>query len=152
MVPPTKYQQKCTNSVAVHAKILLTFCDVPTEYLEWIQLTDQVELPESDDGITGPILIAIPGFPFWDSVQTQVFVSIPEPLLKLIVHSYILKTDWDQWTNILWNWLQQFLQPRLPGQLLHQHPLPGGPILGRRRHQGWKWGHLLPDLPNWRRD
>ena len=46
----------------------------PADYLEWIELSNAMELPESDDGTTGPITIPTPGFPFWDSVQTQLYV------------------------------------------------------------------------------
>ena len=44
------------------------------DYLEWITLSNPVLLQESDDGTTGPINIPTPGFPFWDSVQTEVYV------------------------------------------------------------------------------
>lgn len=45
-------------------------------YLEWITLSNSVVLPESDDGTTGPVNIPTPGFPFWDSVQTDIYVRI----------------------------------------------------------------------------
>lgn len=44
-------------------------------YLEWIPLGDDAQtLPETDDGTSEAIAIPQPGFPFWDSVQTQVYV------------------------------------------------------------------------------
>jgi hypothetical protein len=61
--------------VLVFSVLLASTSAQSTDYLEWIQLSSPFELPESDDGITGPITIATPGFPFWDSVQTQVFIG-----------------------------------------------------------------------------
>ena len=134
----------------------------PADYLEWIELSNAVRLPESDDGTTGPITIPTPGFPFWDSVQTQLYVcniiffysyplclclcvrkrwhgllssldlySYPLCLClcvrkrwhgllsSLDLYSYPLclclcAPDWDKRTAIIWNWLQQLLQPAVP--------------------------------------
>ena len=107
----------------------------PADYLE---LSNAVRLPESDDGTTGPITIPTPGFPFWDSVQTQLYVcniiffySYPLCLClcvrkrwhgllsSLDLYSYPLclclcAPDWDKRTAIIWNWLQQLLQPAVP--------------------------------------
>ena len=59
--------------VVIIMNLLVAFS---VEYLEWIELPNAEVLPESDDGITGPITISSPGFPFWDSVQTQVYVCL----------------------------------------------------------------------------
>lgn len=68
-----------------------------TEYLEWIELTDPIYVPESDDGTTGPITTPVPGFPFWDSVQTQVFVSVFEYITSELMDTWF--TQWQIGTN-----------------------------------------------------
>ena len=65
--------EKVHVGVVIIMNLLVAFS---VEYLEWIELPNAEVLPESDDGITGPITISSPGFPFWDSVQTQVYVCL----------------------------------------------------------------------------
>ena len=55
-------------------KVLLSHAD---DNLPFIALgNDAVTLPETDDGTSDAISIPIPGFPFWDSIQTQVYVCV----------------------------------------------------------------------------
>ena len=64
---------------------------------------DEIFLPESDDGTSDAITIAI-NFPFGQSNQDQFYVSIGT--IDFIVHSStdlcISRTGGNQWTHIIW--------------------------------------------------